>query len=381
MTVFKAFLKILNRNKGIVIMYTVILLVFGVTNMSTNNSNNLFTASKPSVLIVNEDNGNISKNLVKYFNENSEIKKIANNEEARNDALFYQDVSYIIYIPKNYSSDFLSGKDITLDIKKTDTYNGAYAEMLLNRYLNVANIYQKSISDETELINKINETLKKEVKVEVTSKLNTGELDKASFYYNFMSYSMLACLIYVICLILQVFNQDKISKRNIISSTNYKKSNRILLLSNFLYSFVLWLLYFIVSIFIVPDVIFSMHGVLYLVNSFIFMITCITLSFLLGNLIRNKNAISGVVNVIALGSSFLCGVFVPVDLLPSFVLSVAHIFPTFYYVEGNTLISSLEDFSFINLKPLFMNFIIMIIFSIVFIILTNIASKKRQKIG
>ena len=145
MTVFKAFLKILNRNKGIVIMYTVILLVFGVTNMSTNNSNNLFTASKPSVLIVNEDNGNISKNLVKYFNENSEIKKIANNEEARNDALFYQDVSYIIYIPKNYSSDFLSGKNITLDIKKTDTYNGAYAEMLLNRYLNVANIYQKSV--------------------------------------------------------------------------------------------------------------------------------------------------------------------------------------------------------------------------------------------
>ena len=192
---------------------------------------------------------------------------------------------------------------------------------------------------------------------------------------------MLACLIYVICLILQVFNQDKISKRNIISSTNYKKSNRILLLSNFLYSFVLWLFYFIVSMFIVPEVIFSMHGVLYLINSFIFMITCITLSFLLGNLIRNKNAISGVVNVVALGSSFLCGVFVPVNLLPSFVLSVAHIFPTFYYVEGNTLISSLEDFSFINLKPLFMNFIIMIIFCIVFIILTNIVSKKRQKIG
>ena len=380
MTVFKAFLKILNKNKFIVILYTVILLVFGITNMSTSD-NGAFTASKPGVLIVNEDSGNLSNNLIDYIENNSEIKEIADNEEARNDALFYQDVDYIIYITKNYSIDFLNGNNPQINIKKSDTYNSFYAHMLLNRYLNIASIYQKSETSEKNLVNKINETLSKETKVQFTSKLNTSKLDKATFYYNFMSYSMLACLIYVICLILSIFNEEKIHKRNIISSTNYKKNNIILLLSNLLYSFVLWLFYCVISMFIVPSVIFSTHGLIYLINSFVFTITCTTLSFLLGNLIRNKNAISGVVNVVALGSSFLCGAFVPVSMLPSFVLKIAHVLPTYYYIQNNQLVATLEKFNFINLKPIIINIVIMIIFSIVFIILTNLVSKRKQKIA
>ena len=51
MTVFKTFLKILNKNKFIVILYTVILLIFSAVNMQTSENNMSFVASKPDVMI------------------------------------------------------------------------------------------------------------------------------------------------------------------------------------------------------------------------------------------------------------------------------------------------------------------------------------------
>lgn len=382
MTVFKAFLHILNKNKFIVILYTTLLIVFGGLNIKTSENNLNFTASKPSVAIVNEDdNAGITKDLIKYIKNNANIKDIKNIEDNINDAIFYREISYVIYIPKNYNKDFLFGKNPELKIKSLGDYNASLTEMLLKRYLNVANIYKNSISDENELISKINETLAKETNVTITSKLDATALDKAAFYFNFESYSILACLIYVICLILSTFNNEKIRKRNIISSTDYKKTNRILLLSNSLYAFVVWLFYLVLSFILVGSVMFTMHGLIYMINSLLFTLCATTIAFLIGTIVQNKNAISGIVNVVALGSSFLCGAFVPMEWLPDGVLNFAHTLPTYYYIKTNELLKTIEVFSLDTMKPLLINMAIIIIFSLVFIILANIVSKRKQKLG
>ena len=41
---------------------------------------------------------------------NRQVVDLKNNEDAINDALFYRDVNYVIYIPKNYNKDFMDGK-------------------------------------------------------------------------------------------------------------------------------------------------------------------------------------------------------------------------------------------------------------------------------
>lgn len=382
MTVFKAFLHILNKNKFIVILYTTLLIVFGGLNIKTSENNISFTASKPSVMIVNEDvDAGITKDLIKYIENNTNIKDIKNTEDDINDAIFYREISYVIFIPENYNQDFLDGKSPELKIKSLGDYNASLTEMLLKRYLNVANIYKNSISDENELISKINETLAKETSVTITSKLDVTALDKAAFYFNFESYSILACLIYVICLILSTFNNEKIRKRNIISSTDYKKTNCILLLSNSLYAFVLWLFYLVFSFILVGSVMFIMHGLVYTINSLLFTLCATTIAFLIGTIVQNKNAISGIVNVVALGSSFLCGAFVPMEWLPEGVLNFAHALPTYYYIKTNELLKTVEVFSLDTMKPLLINMAIIIIFSLVFIILANIVSKRKQKLG
>ena len=255
MTVFKTFWEILNKNKVTVIIYTVILLIFGAANMQTSEKSMSFVESKPDVLIVNYDEEkSITKNLIKYITDNSNIVNIENDEEKINDALFYRDVNYVIYIPENYNIDFMDGKNPEIEIKSTGDYNASFEEMILSRYIKVANIYQKSIQDEDELIDKINETLSKQTETEITSKLDTNNISRATFYYNFASYSILACLLLIISLILNSFNEEKIRKRIIVSNTSCKKHNRILLLSNCCYALILWILYVVISFVILGDI-------------------------------------------------------------------------------------------------------------------------------
>lgn len=382
MTVFKTFLKILNKNKAIIILYTAFLIGFGGFNMQTSDQSTDFVASKPDIMIINHDKEEgITKDFIKYITDNSNIVELKNEEEAINDGLFYRDVNYVIYIPENYNEDFMNGKNPEIDIKSTGDYQSSFAEMLLSRYVKVANIYQKSIKDEDELIHKINETLSLQTEVTITSKLDTASLSKAAFYYNFASYSILACLVYVICLILSSFKEQKIQKRTIISSTDYKKHNRQLLLSNGLFSVVLWGVYVGLSFVLLGDVMFSSQGLIFLLNSFVFTMCATTIALLIGNLESNKNAINGIVNVIALGSSFLCGAFVPMEWLPEGVLKVAHILPSYYYISTNEALKTLEVVNLETMKPMITNMVVILGFAIVFVILTNIISKKKQKIG
>ncbi len=55
MTVFKTFIKIVNKYKFIILLYTVLLIVFAGFNMQTSDNNPNFVASKPDVLIINKD--------------------------------------------------------------------------------------------------------------------------------------------------------------------------------------------------------------------------------------------------------------------------------------------------------------------------------------
>lgn len=382
MTVFKAFFKIVNKYKIMIIIYSVILIAFGGFNMQTSENSMSFVSSKPDVLIINQDEEiGFTKNLINYIKNNCNIIEVKNTEEAINDALFYRDVNYIIYIPKNYRQDFINGKNPKIEIKSTGDYQSSFAEMLLERYIKVANTYNESLQVEEEAINKINETLSNEIKTEITSKLDTNNLSKATFYYNFASYSILAGLVYVICLILTSFNEEKIRKRTIISSMNYKKHNRQLLLSNGILAIIMWLLYVGLSFILVGNIMFTQHGLILIINSFVFTIVALSIAFFIAKLVTNKNAVNGIVNVVALGSSFLCGAFVPVEWLPDFVLKIAHILPSYWYIQNNEIVKTLEKVDVETLKPIIANMGILLLFAIAFIIFTNITTLQKRKIN
>ena len=380
MIVFNTFWKVIKKYKATVILYTAMLVIFGSTNMQANNKVMTFTNTKPDILIVNNDkDGVLTKNLVDYLNKNTNIVKIKDSEEARDDALFYRDVSYIIYIPTSYSKNVLNGINNTLDIKSTNDYNASLAEMILKKYIEIENVYASIYRDEAKIINAINKNLETNSNVEITSKLNTTTMEKTARFYNFASYCIMAVTIYIVCLVLSSFHNEMINKRIVVSSMNYKKHNRLILGASFVYALIVWILYIVLGIILLGDVMFTIRGLIYVLNTLIFTFVALTLALLISTITNNKNAISGIVNVVALAQAFLCGAFIPTQWLPNSVLTIAHVLPAYWYINTNDILKELEIISSTTLKPVIINSIILILFSLIFIILNNIISKKKRQ--
>ena len=378
MTVFKTYWKIVKKNIGIIILYTVMLLVFGTMNLKANKNSFEFISSKPDIIIVNNSSGIITDNLILYLKTNANVKNITDENDI-DDAVFFRDANYVIYIPKEFENKIENGKEFNIDIKTNNSYDSYIASELLNRYLDVFSKYMNLYNDKILAIQKLDNTLNKKASVIIENKTSLNS--KTSLFYNFSSYSIMAIVIYIICLVLSSFNDEKISKRTNVSGMNYKTFNNYLYISSFSFTFIIFIVYLILSFLILKSSILNINGILYGLNMFIFFIVSFTMAILISNLVKSKGAISGVVNVISLGSAFLCGAFIPVKYMPSFALKIAHIFPTFYFIDNNEYIASLQNFDKASYEFVLKNFIIMIVFIIFFLILNTLVTRFKRKVN
>ena len=376
MTVFKTILKIINKLKGMLILYTVMLISITLVNQTANNNTTNFEESKPNILIIdNNSSGKISEGFIKFLKKHTNIKNI--DEDKIEDAIFYRDISYVIYIPDNFDNNILNGIKPTIVYKSSGDYYSSYTEMLIKKYIKVALIYKDYYEGE-ELVNKINKSVDSDIKVKIDSKLNTSALSLTTSYFNFLNYAFLAGCVYAISMVLAVLKEKNVYKRTIISSYNYNKYNKIVLLTNFIVIFFMYLLYMVLSLILFKKLMLTNNGILFMINSFIFMLCALAIGFLIGNITQNRNAIGGIVNVVALGTSFLCGCFVPIEYLPNYVVNISKILPTHYFVLNNELIRTMEVFNYKNIKPLIQNSLVLIGFTIGFIFITKFVSKKKD---
>ena len=380
MIVFKTFLKVVKAYRIPILLYTCILVAFGAINISTSDETNQFVATKPTIYMINHDeNKGITKDFCDYMEEHATIAELKNSEDALQDALFYRDVNYIIEIPKGFRQQFLDGKEMELQIKSTNDYKASLAEMMVQRYMKQASLLQEIEDDEATIVKKLHTALDKEVKVAVTSTLDTKGLMKAKFFYNFMNYSLLAGCVYVICLAISSFREEKVKNRTMISSVHYRKYNRQLFLSNGIFALVLWGIYVGLSMLLIGESLYSKHGLLFVLNSFVFMICALSIGFFIANITSNKGAINGILNVVALGSSFLCGAFVPMDWLPDAVLTIAHVLPSYWYIKSNEMIYTLDHVTINSCQEVFVNMGIICMFTLVFIVLSNVVVNHKRK--
>ena len=378
MTIFKTYWKIVKKNIGIIILYTVMLLVFGTMNLKANKNSFEFISSKPDIIIVNNSSGIITDNLISYLKTNANVKNITDENDI-DDAVFFRDANYVIYIPKEFENKIENGKEFNIDIKTNNSYDSYIASELLNKYLDVFSKYMNLYNDKILAIQKLDNTLNKKADVVIENKTNLNS--KTSLFYNFSSYSIMAIVIYIICLVLSSFNDEKISKRTNVSGMNYKTFNNYLYISSFTFTFIIFIVYLILSFLILKSSILNINGILYGLNMFIFFIVSFTMAILISNLVKSKGAISGVVNVISLGSAFLCGAFIPVKYMPSFALKIAHIFPTFYFIDNNEYIASIQNFDKASYDFVLKNFIIMTVFIIFFLILNTLVTRFKRKVN
>lgn len=381
MRVFKKYLKIANTYTFMILAYTAIFLGLAIVAGSYNSTSTDYESMDIKVAIINRDKDTeLIKGFKDYIKGHGDLVKLEDNDEALRDALFYRTVDYIMIIPNNYTNDFINGKNVVIDtMELPDSYSSIYSKNVLNKYLNTASIYLKAGISDIDLTKLIKEDLDSKVEVGMLDKQSDIDFSMPLTYYNFSNYMLITITMVIITMIMVSFNEEKIKNRNLVSPVSYKSMNRQLMLGNYTVGLAIWLLYVGMSFILYKDAMFTMNGLFLVINSLVLMIFIQAFSFMIAKFTSNREILSGVGNVFGLGSSFLCGAFVPQSMLSPFVLGIAKFLPSYWFIDANNKIIKLTDFSFVSIQPILMNMVIVCGFTLLVYLATQLITKFSLK--
>lgn len=369
MQIFKLYFKILKNNLGIIMMYVFIFLIIAVLNLSSLKKNNNFEYTKLNVVVYNYDEENdLIKYFVKYLTLNTNIiTDIKDNKEEIDNALFYEQIDTVIRIPKGFSSDLINNHKTSLEL--SNRHNSAFAyltNILVEKYFNFSEAYEYQNYEE------MLEVLNKNIAVELLA--NNDNSKYSVYYFNALNYVIIALSIYIFGLTLNTINQKNIKNRNQVSPISDLKFNLIFLFGNILLMSIIIFLFVLFGLILLQENLFKGNNINYILNLYIFLLPIYIISYIVGKYISSKQGISAISNILSLGSSFLCGAFVPQEYLSKDLLNISKVMPSYWFVKNNYDIYE-NNFRFNNIIP-FLIFIL--IFFAVFMLL-NLKQKKLLK--
>lgn len=381
----------MKRYWWIVFIYVAILTSLSVINLNAAPVTD-FVDTKPEITIVSQDSSDLAtkpftKNFLNYLSKNTKIIDLKESETT--DALFYQKISMILYLPEDLESKILSGQKITLDYRTSGNYTAELSKNLIKRYFELQKteiLESKNSSkeqsntpseDSEKIISRLNQKLDQSPTVRLASK-NATNLSKIAAFFNFASYTIMAIILYVTCFINASFNKSSVKKRTMVSSLHLKKYNFSLLLANSIFAFSVFALLTTLSFFVLGNIVLTPFFIYEILNILLYTLAALTLAELVSTFNLSRDAVSGVVNLLSLAPAFLSGAFVPTYFLPSFVLTIAHIFPTYWFIDTNNKITTLTEFSFNSFLTILPNLLVLVLFSIIFIVANLVLSKKKR---
>lgn len=384
MPVFKLCLKIFKKNLPIMMIYVVVFLAVSALIAGANQTTNEkgFSQTKTNIAFFSEDDSALVAGLKADLGQIANFVDLPDTTESIQDALYYRSVVYIVRVPADFTQKFMNGEAVTLG--KTVIPNATesvYVDLKINQYLKVASLYtatNKNITPE-ELVTFVAKDLENTAKVDLkTAVKETKNQSYATFYFNYLAYSLFAVLVLGISTIILVFNNQQLRQRNACAPMSVGKVNLQFVLANALFSIIAWLI--MVMFCIVLDIKNSnmTNTALFLLNSFVFALCAASISFLIGSLAKNRESISAITNVVALGPSFISGVFVPQEMLGDSVLRIASFTPTYWYVKANNIIGSLSTFNMDSMGSMFQYIGVELGFTVAFLALALVVGKRKQ---
>ena len=391
MIVFKTFWRIMKQYWWIVFLYVTILTSLSIINLSAAPVTD-FVDTKPEITIVSQNPSDLAtkpftKNFLNYLSKNTKIIDLKESETT--DALFYQKISMILYLPEDLESKIISGQKITLDYRTSGNYTAELSKNLIKRYFelqrteileskNSSKEQSNILSEDSEkIISSLNQRLDQSPTVRLASK-NATNLSKIAAFFNFASYTIMAIILYVTCFINASFNKSSVKKRTMASSLHLKEYNFSLLLANSIFAFSVFVLLTTLSFFVLGDIVLTPFFIFEILNFLLYILAALTLAELVSTFNLSRDAVSGVVNLLSLAPAFLSGAFVPTYFLPSFVLTIAHIFPTYWFIDTNNKITTMTEFNFSSFLTILPNLLVLVLFSIIFIVANLVLSKKKR---
>lgn len=354
--VFSKYLKLIPSYINFVIMYIVIFCV--MLSMVIAGSDGISSGSGSvngfvTLLAINDlDGTQESKALVSYL-ENSPNVKISqvdfSNENAVQDSLYYRSAEYILTIDKGFAENLNSGnfEGILSSRVLPGTASEVFMSNEIDSFMAAVKLYITGGFDSKKACEEAARTLRDGVQVKSFSAEGDADWDEelkpAYLFYNFIPYVMTMMLLGLLIPTFTSFFNDEMRGRSLcspISPTSYMAQ---IIAGAFVVSLGSVICVMISGLPITKGKLFSGLWGYAVLQVFLFMLFCIALSALVGILCsgnkKKANYVTSIVsNILGLGMSFLCGVFVKQSLLGEGILNVGKFFPAYWYVRANNMI-------------------------------------------
>jgi len=387
MPVYKAYFKIVKKNLPIISVYVLVFLLITIplTHFYSKKTSSVFQPTRINIVLINEESAApLSQGLQNYLERNANIIDLPGDRESLQDALFFRKVEYILRIPAGFSQSCLSGKN-DVKLEKTSlpgSMSGFYLDFLLNRYVTTASIYaQKEAGlSEMQVSTLVSRDLAHHTPV-VLQDFGKKNANGTAAYYICLVYAMIIIIFLGVTSIMLAFNDQDIRLRNLASPIKNLSLNLQILAGNMSFALIVGLLAVSLGFIITGQAAFDLNNRLLYANFMCLLLVCLSLSFVVGNLIGTRGTQQAVGNVLALGLSFVSGVFVQQALLGKTILHIASFTPTYWYVKAVNDIDRLLVGNSANLTPIYNSMLIQLGFAVAMVCVGMAIIKKKRFSG
>ncbi len=347
MQVFKAFMKIIMKRITSPLIYIVIFLAISIamTNSGQDTAEK-YKEMKLDIVVIDLDDTKASQSLIDYLKNNHNVEVIDYDEEYILSNMYYQTKDYFLTINNGYMNNLENGNldNLFTNYCIEDSYGSILGDNQVNKYISVVNSYLKGGSTIDEALEKTSTLVTEEVEVTMENFKAEGEKQSIfsgmlQFYFQYMAYILVAILVSALTPILMVLNKKEIRDRTNASCISITKQTAQTTLGCIIFSVAVWIVLMVAMYFMCKGEIFETEIYLAALNSFVFLIVALGIAMFASQVLKSEQATGIFSNIVALGMSFLCGVFVPQEYLDEGVITAAHFLPAFWFIRANNMLA------------------------------------------
>jgi len=378
MQVFKTMFKVMRNRLPSALIYIIVFVVISVIVTNASSKDNKFEASRLKISVFDEDDTPESHALTEFLGKSNDIVEIENYKDTIIDSLYYKRIDYALIINNGYAEKLAAGEtaDLFSSYHLDENFSVVYMSKNLDEYVNSVKAYLTMGMPVNEALASAADSLSQETEVNMLRVDKGGNshfsVDFAG-YFQYMPYIMISVILSIVCLVLITMNKKDIRFRTNCSCVRESRYTAQLFLGSFVFVFVIWLLLIVVGAILNKEM-YTGRAWLAVANSFILAIVIASMAVLVASFEPKDNVLNLIIQVLGLGMSFFCGVFIPTEVLSSSVISVSRFLPVYWYVKANSMIADTTPYSFDGVMTCFL---IQIGFAAAMVIVTLLVRKVR----
>ena len=346
MQVFKLFFKIAKTKwLATLIFLGIFLLILNFTDVGGGAQS--FSTSKMSLTVYDHDNTDASKRLYEHLKKNNEIVEIEDDKDKIIDALYITSTNYVIDIKEGYAERLAKGETDGLFTTRYlhDSYTNKLADSTLDDYVGTVKAYLAGGMELDKALDAAEEAL--DIKTDVTMETFSDDSPaaKSASFFNYMPYALLSIIVSVLCPVLIAMNKKEVGFRTKCSSIKLSSVSAQTVAASGIFVAIIWVFLMILGV--------GKNGGMFtgnmwyaVLNSVAFTLVCVAIALLFSELGIDDNAQAFATQVLGLGMAFLCGMFVPQEMLSSGVLAAARFLPAYWYVRANDMVCGMSTETF-----------------------------------